>query len=164
MRCRQVRKAIDEQLPDAAEAGRRLAILAHCEACAECRGVLEAAEMTARLIQARSFQEIEPSPFFRTRVLAAIRERGAVVVRRQTERLWSSARVIVASMFVVVVVLLAMNLFAPKPVDRIGGEDAVRRDSVERIVMDDNSTTDESLTSGQVLDTVFAQGDSYGID
>jgi hypothetical protein len=165
MRCRQVRKAIDEQVPDAAQGDGRLGILAHCEVCAECRGMLEAADMTKRLIQARSFQEIEPSPFFRTRVLAAIRERGAVVVRRQTEKMWSSARVVVASMCFVVVVLLALNLFAPKPVDRARGEEAVRtRDSVERVVMDDNGTTDESLTSGQVLDTVFAQGDSYGVD
>src|SRR5215467_9932704 len=140
MRCRQVRNAIDERLPDAADGDQRLAILAHCQVCAECRVVLEAAEMTRRLIQARSFQQIEPSPFFRTRVLAAIRERGAVVVRRQTERMWTSARVIVASMFVVVVVLLALNLFAPKPVQQIAGGEPVRRsDSVERIVMDDNT-------------------------
>jgi len=165
MRCRQVRKAIDEHLPDVADGDRRTAILAHCETCAECRAVLEGAEMAARLIQARSFQTIEPSPFFKTRVLAAIRERGAVAVRRQTERMWSSARAIVASMFVVVVVLLALNLFAPKPVQQIAGGEPVRRsDSVERIVMDDNTAADDSLTSGQVLDTVFAQGDSYGID
>ena len=164
MKCRQVRKAIDERLPDAADRDQRLAILAHCEVCAECRGVLEAAEITGRLIRARSLQEIEPSPFFRTRVLAAIRDRGAVAVRRQSERMWSSARAVVASMFVVVVVLLALNLFAPKPVQQIAGGEILRRDSVERIVMDDNNTADESLTSGQVLDTVFAQGDSYGVD
>jgi predicted anti-sigma-YlaC factor YlaD len=165
MKCRQVRKAIDERLPGAADRDQRLAILAHCEVCAECRGVLEAAEMMGRLIQARSLQEIEPSPFFRTRVLAAIRDRGAVAVRRQSERMWSSARAVVASMFVVVVVLLALNLFAPKPVQQIaGGETPRGRDSVERVVMDENSAADESLTSGQVLDTVFAQGDSYGVD
>jgi hypothetical protein len=165
MRCRQVRKLIDERLPDAADGDRRLAILAHCEACSECREVLEGAEMAAWLIQARSFQAIEPSPFFKTRVLAAIKERGAVAVRRQTERMWGSARAIVASMFVVVVVLLGLNLFAPKPVQQIAGGEPVRRlDSVERIVMDDNTAADDSLTSGQVLDTVFAQGDSYGVD
>jgi hypothetical protein len=121
--------------------------------------------MATRLIRARAFQGIEPSSFFKTRVLAAIRERGVVAVRRQTERMWGSARAVVASMFVVVVVLLALNLFTPKPVDPTISGEAVRGSySIERVVMDDNTAVDDSLTSGQVLDTVFAQGDSYGID
>jgi len=67
-------------------------------------------------------------------------------------------------MFVVVIILLALNLIAPKPVAQIAGGDFRGRDSFDRIVMDDNTGADESVTSGQVLDTVFAQGDSYGID
>jgi hypothetical protein len=165
MRCRQIRKAIEAHFPDAADSDWRPSILAHCETCSECREKVDAAMMATTLIRARSFQEIEPSPFFKTRVLAAIRDRGAAAVRRQTERMWSSARMVVASMFVVVVVLLALNLFAPKPVAPRPVDPMVSGEaSVERIVMDDNPAADDSPTSGQVLDTVFAQGDSYGID
>ena len=164
MRCRQVRKAIDTQPPGQADGDARLAILAHCDGCIECRRWLEAAALTTSLIRARAAKEIEPSPFFRTRVLAAIRDCGAGTIRRQTERMWRSARVIVVSMFVVVIILLALNLIAPKPVAQIAGGDFRGRDSFDRIVMDDNTGADESVTSGQVLDTVFAQGDSYGID
>src|SRR5262249_41920079 len=165
MRCRQVRKAIDAQPLGQPDSDSRIAILAHCDACIECRRWLRAAALTTSLIRARACEEMEPSPFFRTRVLAAIRDRGAVTVRRQTERMWTSARAIVAPMLVVVIILLALNLFAPKPVDQIAGGESFRgRDSVERIVMDDTSAADDGITSGQVLDTVFAQGDSYGID
>jgi hypothetical protein len=69
-------------------------------------------------------------------------------------------------MCALVVLLLALNLLAPKPGDGTIPTDTARGgDSVERIVMDDSSAArDETLTSGQVLDTLFAQGDSYGID
>src|SRR5262249_44374709 len=164
MRCRQVRKAIDIQPLDHADGNARLAILAHCEKCIECRQWLEAAALTTSLIRARAAEEMEPSPFFRTRVLAAIRDCGSDTIRRQTERMWRSSRAIVASMFVVVFVLVALNLLAPKPVAQIAGGDLRPRDSFERIVIDDNPAADESITSGQVLDTVFAQGDPYGID
>src|SRR5262245_35382623 len=165
MRCRQVRKSIDTQPLNHTDGDQRLAILAHCESCVDCRRWLDAAALATSLIRARACEEMEPSPFFRTRVLAAIREHGSVALRRQTERMWRSSRAVVASMFAVVMILLALNLFAPQPPEQVAGGESFRgRDSVERIVMDDTGATDDSITSGQVLDTVFAQGDSYGID
>jgi hypothetical protein len=121
------------------------------------------------LVKARAAQHIEdiaPSPFFKTRVLAAIRDRAPITSMWPAEKMWRSARTIVASMCALVVILLALNLLAPKPVDITVATDNPRAgDSIERIVMDDsNSAPDDNLTSGQVLDTLFAQGDSYGID
>ncbi len=68
-------------------------------------------------------------------------------------------------MFVIVIVLVALNLLVPRPTVDATSDTARSAYSVERVVIDDNSAAqDEGLTSGQVLDTVFAQGDSYGID
>jgi len=166
MRCRKVRKFIDAQPLNQTDGDARLAVLAHCDACVECRQWLQAASIATSLIRARACEETQPSPFFKTRVLAAIREHGGVSARGQLD-VWRSAWSIVASMLAVVIVLLALNLFAPRPVEEfaIGGDNSRGRDSIERVMMEDNGgPADENLTSGQVLDTVFAQGDSNGID
>lgn len=166
MRCRQVRKAIDGSVLGQLDGDARAAVGAHCEGCVECRRWLDSAAVAASLVRARASQDIGPTPFFKTRVLAAIRDRGAVPVRLSPEKMWRSTRSIVGSMLAVVIILLTLNLFAPKGPEETTPVDNARNGySVERIVMDDNSTApDESLTSGQVLDTVFAPGDSYGID
>ena len=166
MRCRQVRKAIDSNMSGQIERDQRLAMLAHSEECAECRQALDSAAISASLIRARALQEIEPSQFFKTRVLAAIRERAVTTARQSAVRMWPSARAVVFSMFAFVALLLALNLLAPKRLEQTAVIDPGRNAySIERVVLEDtNSASDESLTSGQVLDTVFAQGDSYGID
>ena len=50
-------------------------ISAHIESCDGCRGAYEAARVADMLVKKRASVEIEPSPFFQTRVLAAWRER-----------------------------------------------------------------------------------------
>jgi hypothetical protein len=166
MRCKQVRDAIAQNPLGRLDRDLSIAILAHCEGCAECRRQLDGAAVATSLIKARASQEIEPSPFFQTRVLAAIRDRAAVAGRLSAERMWNSARAIIASMVAVVVILLALNLFAPHPpLEPVAGDSGRNGYSVETVVMEDNNAApDDSLTSGQVLDTVFASGDSYGID
>jgi predicted anti-sigma-YlaC factor YlaD len=166
MRCRQVRKAIDRSMPAQLDGDAQVAVLKHCQGCVECRRLLDSAAVAASLIRARASQDYEPSPFFKTRVLAAIRDRGAVTTLWSPEKMWKSTRTIVASMFALVIILLTLNLFAPKTVDENASVDTARSGfSVERIVMDDSGAApDENITSGQVLDTVFAPGDSYGID
>jgi hypothetical protein len=141
------------------------AVLAHCQSCAECRRWFDSAAVARSLVKIRASHEFEPSPFFKTRVLAAIRDRGPITTLWSAEKMWRSTRIIVASMCALVVILLALNLFAPRPIDGATAVDTRGGYAVERIVMDDNSNApDENLTSGQVLDTVFATGDSYGID
>jgi hypothetical protein len=117
------------------------------------------------LIKSRASEAIEPTPFFKTRVLAAIRERTATTARQSVLTMWRSGRAIVVPMFAVVLILLALNLLAPKRIVDYPVTADGRTNSVERVVMGDtNAPSDENLTSGQVLDTVFSQGDSYGID
>jgi anti-sigma-K factor RskA len=166
MRCQQVSDAIDQNPLGRLDRDLSMAIQAHCEGCAECQGQLDGAAVATSLIKARASQQIEPLPFFQTRVLAAIRDRAAVTVRWSAEKMWMSARTTIASMVAVVVILLALNLFAPRPTDDpVAGDTGRNGYSVERVVMEDNNAgSGESLTSGQVLDTVFASGDSYGID
>jgi len=164
MKCREVRMAIDGQRLDRLEDDQRQAILSHSEGCPECRRWLNAASVAASLIKSRVSVELEPSPFFRTRVTAAIREWGAAAPRWSAEKMWASTRAIVAAMFGIVMVLLALNLFSSKPAEINLVETARNASSIDRVLMDEGSSADENLTSGQVLDTVFTPGDSYGID
>ena len=157
MKCRQVRMAIDGQRLDRLEGDQRQAILSHSEGCTECRRWLDAVSVAASLIKSRASVELEPSPFFTTRVTAAIRDWNAPAPRWSAEKMWASTRAIVAAMFAIVIILLALNVFLSKAPE-------IPSIDTARMVMDESQSTDENLTSGQVLDTVFTPGDSYGID
>ena len=50
----------------------RQAINAHIKTCATCREAYEAAQLSELLIKDRASETIEPSPFFQTRVMAAL--------------------------------------------------------------------------------------------
>ncbi|MBC7931506.1 MAG: hypothetical protein H7Z38_13160, partial [Rubrivivax sp.] len=49
----------------------------HAARCDECRRAYDAALVASSLLRERAAEEFEPSPFFQTRVLAALRERRA---------------------------------------------------------------------------------------
>ena len=75
-------------------------IRAHAESCVSCRDAYEAARLSAVVLKSRAQVTIEPSPFFQTRVMAALREQQAVESVPAMFRLWKSAKVLVSSMAV----------------------------------------------------------------
>src|SRR5215207_9767752 len=90
------------------------AVRAHVATCAECGRAFEAAQVSSLMLKARTQEAFEPSPFFQTRVLAALRERRAAEEERWTfARLWKSAGLLVSSMAATTAALAVFTFAAP---------------------------------------------------
>jgi hypothetical protein len=133
-------------------------IRAHTEDCANCQRAFEAAQISALLIKERAAAAIEPSPFFQTRVLAALREKQANVPA--FVRLWKSAGVLVTSMAATTVALAVLTFFVPGPRTGVQPETtaALVPYSAEAVVLDQNQG-DDQMTDDQVLSTIYADED-----
>ena len=90
-------------------------IRVHAESCVSCRNAYEAARLSAVVIKSRAQVTIEPSPFFQTRVMAALREQQAVDSVPAMFRLWKSAKVLVSSMAVTTAALAVLSVALPGP-------------------------------------------------
>ncbi len=127
---------------------------AHTAGCAECRLAFEAAMVSSRLLRERAEVAVEPSPFFQTRVMAAIRERNAAPEAFGILKLWLSARILITSMAAVVVMLTALTLLSGSNTDMTTGPGA---EETELSVFDDDGRINEDLTYGQVLTNLYDQ-------
>ena len=123
----------------------------HTASCEDCARAYRVASVSASLLESRMAETFEPSPFFHTRVLAAIRE-------QQNEgpafaRLWRAAGALVSSMAAAVVLfaVLSFGVFDQQilPPDA----SATTAYSAEALILDD---IEEAQTDGQVLSTLYA--------
>ena len=128
---------------------------AHAEVCAECRLAFEAAQTASLMLKARATETFEPSPFFQTRVLAALRERRAAEEGWTLARLWRSAGLLVSSMGATVAALVVLTFVAPQeqanPQEIASG--AVPY-TAEALLFDEAEAGDEQMTYEQVLMTL----------
>ena len=127
----------------------------HTQDCVSCRNAYEAARLSTLVLQSRAQVIIEPSPFFQTRVLAALREQQAVESVPAMLRLWNSARALVASMAVTTAALAVLSFVLPAPA--VAGDDqTVSAYSAESVIMGQGS---DELSYEQVLSTIYADED-----
>ena len=126
----------------------------HVKDCTSCRDAYEAARLSAVIIKSRTQVTIEPSPFFQTRVMAALREQQAVDSVPAMFRLWKSARALVSSMAVTTAALAALSFVLPGPA--VAEDQTVSAYSVESVIMDQGS---DELSYEQVLSTIYAEED-----
>ena len=128
-------------------------VRAHALECGSCRSAYEAARLSAVVLKSRAQAAIEPSPFFQTRVMAALRE------QRETERvpaffrLWKSAKVLVSSMALTTAALGVLSFTLPATTD----DQALSAYSAESVIM--GQSADEQLTYDQVLSTIYEDDD-----
>jgi anti-sigma factor RsiW len=133
-----------------------LRVEAHIDECSACQEAHAAARAAAKILQARSVETIEPSPFFSTRVVALVREQqNAPAAGLAT--MWKAARGFLLSAVSVVVLLAGLTFLIPQSG---ASEPALAfwqpSYSTEGVVFDDDvSNSDESPTSDQVGDVVF---------
>lgn len=128
---------------------------AHTRECASCRSAFDAAQLSSLVIKERVQVTIEPSPFFHTKVLAALREQQQAADNMPAfMRLWKSASALVSSMALVTIVLGVMTFVAPEPATAL--EQTVSLDAAEAVIFDEG---DEQLTYEQVLSTIYDEGD-----
>ena len=127
----------------------------HVQDCVSCRTAYEAARVSTVVIKSRAQVTIEPSPFFQTRVMAALREQQAVESVPAMFRLWKSARALVASMAVTTAALGVLSFVLPAPA--VAGDDqTVSSYSVDSVIMGQG---DDELSYEQVLSTIYAEED-----
>ena len=132
-----------------------LTVRSHAESCLTCRRAYEAAQLSTLLIKERAAETIEPSPFFQTRVLAALREQQNNVP--VLSRLWKSAGALVSSMALTTAALAALSILAPGAGTGTSQEAtaALNPYSAEAVVLDQSQSADQ-ITDEQVLSAIYA--------
>src|SRR5438552_1364579 len=88
------------------------AIRRHTDDCIDCRRSFEAAQISMLLLRERAAETFEPSSFFRTKVLATLRERQTAGGQWAWSRVWRAAGVLASSMVLAVAALVALT-FVP---------------------------------------------------
>ena len=127
----------------------------HARECDSCAAAFEAAQLSALVIKERAHVKIEPSPFFHTKVLAAVREQQALESVPAFLRLWSSARALVSSMAVATIALAALTFILPEPATALQ-EQTASVDAVESVIFDQG---DDQLSYEQVLAAIYEEDD-----
>ncbi len=129
-------------------------VQAHARECVSCREAYEAARLSAAVLQSRAQVQIEPSPFFQTRVMAAWREQQAVESVPVMLRLWRSARALVSSMAVTTAALAALTFMLPAQTTPLTDQTASML-SAESVIMG----SDDQMSYEQVLSTIYEDED-----
>jgi Putative zinc-finger len=132
------------------------AVRTHAAGCDDCRRAYEAARVSSLLLRERAAETFEPSPFFQTRVLAALRERRAGVEAPAFKRLWRSAGALVSSMAATVALLATLTFLNPAQLPDAAGQDtASASNPYEEVVVAQDELTAGEMTYGQVLTTIY---------
>ena len=153
MRDEHVKKLLDEAPLASLGRAELASVRAHAEACEECRRAFDAALASSQMLRARAEEVFEPSPFFQTRVLAALRERRAAEEERWTfARLWKSAGLLVSSMAATTAALAVFTFVAPA--EQTGAQElAAGTYTVESVIFDE--TAEEQMSYDQVLTSLY---------
>ena len=158
MREEHIRKMLDEA-PLASLGGAELAAArAHAEGCAECGPAFEAALAASLMLRARAAETVEPSPFFQTRVLAALRERRAAEEGWTLARLWKSTRLLVSSMAATTAALAVLTFVAPQ--EEVAASQVAAGTSpftAESVIFEEGDA--EQMSYEQVLSTLYGSDD-----
>jgi len=128
----------------------------HALECMSCREAYEAARLSAVVLKRRAHATIEPSPFFQTRVMAALREQQAVESVPAMLRLWRSAKAIVSTMAVTTAALAVVSFMQPSQTTPATDQTASAY-SAYSVIMDQDA--DDQMTYEQVLSTIYDDDD-----
>lgn len=126
-------------------------IRVHAQECMSCRDAFEAARLSAVVIKSRVEETIEPSPFFQTRVMAALREQQAVESVPAMLRLWRSAKVLVSTMAVTTAALAIVSFVQPSQTTPVDQQTASAY-SAYSVIMDQDA---DDPSYEQVLSTIY---------
>jgi anti-sigma-K factor RskA len=152
MRDEHIKKLLDEAPLASLSEAEIAAVRAHAESCAECLRAFEAAQAASLMMKARAAESVEPSPFFQTRVLAALRERRAAEEGWTLARLWKSAGLLVSSMAATVAALAVFTFVSPAqtPAQEVASGGTY---SAETVIFDDAG--DDEMTYEQVFTSLY---------
>ena len=124
---------------------------AHARECKPCCDAFAAAQISAAVMRERAQVVIEPSPFFQTRVMAALREQQAAESVPAWLRLWRSSRALVSSMALGTVALAVLSLTVSAPSTPALDQTALAL-SAESVILGQDG---DELTYEQVLNAIY---------
>jgi len=130
-------------------------VRAHALECGSCRSAYEAARLSAVVLKSRAQVVIEPSPFFQTRVMAALRERREAESVPAFARLWKSAKVLVSSMALTTAALGVLTFVLPGTA--VSDDQTLSAYSAESVIL--GQDPDDQMSYEQVLSTIYADED-----
>jgi hypothetical protein len=133
-----------------------LTVRSHAAGCLPCRRAYEAAQLSTLLVRERAAETIEPSPFFQTRVLAALREQQNNVP--VLSRLWKSAGALVSSLAMTTAALAALSFLVPGAGTSPETTAALSPYSAEAVVFNQDQG-DDQMSDEQVLSAIYADPD-----
>jgi anti-sigma factor RsiW len=155
-----------EEIPISRLSETEMAVIeAHIADCAGCLRAYEAARASDALIRARAAETTEVSPFFKTRVMAAIRERQLSPELPALARMWKEARALVSMMAGLVVVLIGLTLFSYTPDPQPQWPEVVASSNIfspEYVVLEGGDLDGDPLPYDQVLGTIYDSEDEDG--
>lgn len=134
-------------------------IRVHAVVCESCRQAYEAAQVSAILLRERAAETFEPSPFFQTRVLAALRERRSENDSWAWSKLWRTAGALASSMVATVATLAILTFVVPGTPSADSQGRAVNAYSTEAVVLNENATSDDQLSNNDVFATLYETDD-----
>jgi predicted anti-sigma-YlaC factor YlaD len=126
----------------------------HIAVCNECKSAYDAARIASRLIQVRASETVEVAPFFKTRVMAAIRERRLFPEEPALVRMWRAAGALVSTMAVLLVILTGLTIFSGSPDSQM---EAASQNlySPEYVVFVRGDPGDDELANDEVVSTIY---------
>ena len=130
-------------------------VRAHALECGSCRSAYEAAQLSAVILKSRAQTVIEPSPFFQTRVMAALREQREAESVPALFRLWKSAKLLVSSMALTTAALGVLTFVLPGTA--VSDDQTLSAYSAESVIMGQDA--DDQMTYDQVLSTIYEDDD-----
>jgi hypothetical protein len=133
-------------------------VRAHVDICESCKQAFEAATISSLLLKEQAAAPVEPSPFFQTRVLAALRERQAASEQWSWSRMWRAAGVLASSMVASVAAFAALTFVIPgTPTEDLSS--AVNSYSAEEVILNQGSVagyqTEDQASDAQVLKALY---------
>ena len=150
---------IEERAIESLSASERQTVEAHTANCPACRRAFDVARLASQLLHERAAVVVEPPPFFQTRVLAAIREKGQGSFGLR--KMWLAARALLTSMAMLVVLLTAFSYYTNEidddstPDNQTALISTLARDPDELLLAGQENLTDGEVSYSQVLTDLY---------
>ena len=132
----------------------------HVASCLPCRSAYDASRVAASLLQARTAETIDVGPFFKTRVMAALRDRRPSPEVTSFARMWRAASALVSAMAVLLVILAGFTIFTQSPASQVQMVSSHNLYSPEYVVLEDPG--DGEVGNDQVIATIYDLEDGDG--
>ena len=140
------------------EADELVTVRAHIADCVKCEEAFAAAQVATVLLREHQSESLTPSPFFNTRVLAAIRERQTAN-EWSWRRMWRATGALAASMLASVAAVAVLTFVAPAGQSDTEVSLNATAYSAEAVIMNQSDSTDDQVSDSQVLNTLYDAGE-----